>query len=321
MTGLRARFELWCLCGEADEQHNADLEKANAFVQAHLDEDTPRNSAHADKTVSMIDEVISAVGGSDVFFDAQSHGRTYYDALETPPVSAKHLRKLQRIAMAMAAEPAPVEPSRPVKRVAPIHKSNIPAVLNMLCLLTTLVSRSQALLPVTGDQLAPPFGTMQPEHAYASHSDADLHGLQIHQPFVSSKAANAPLAPAPAGWRLLSIAVDSGCSVHIVPDAEAFLHRSPSSAHVMVANGERVRIGAEGPALLHSFDALHKPVSLSLTRSLHTNKLKALLSVSALTRARCGVHLLPPNQTSYIQTPTNQRIPLRQHQGLYYLDL
>ena len=145
--------------------------------------------------------------------------------------------------------------------------------------------------------------------------------MQINQPFVSSKAANALLAPAPAGWRWSSIAVDSGCSMQIVPDAEAFLHQSPSSAHIMVANGERVRVGAEGPALLHSFDAQHKPVSLSLTRSLHTNKLKALLSMSALTRARCGVHLLPPNQTSYMQTPINQHIPLRQHQGLYYLDL
>ena len=57
--------------GEADEQHNADLEKANALLQAHLDKDTPRDSTHADRTVSMIAEVMSAVGGPDVFFDAQ----------------------------------------------------------------------------------------------------------------------------------------------------------------------------------------------------------------------------------------------------------
>ena len=304
----------------ADEKHNADLDMANALLQAHLDEDTPRDNDHTDKTVSMIDEVMSAVGGPDEFFDVQSHGRTYYDAPESPPVSNKRLRKLHRIAMAMAAEPTPVEPARPAKRVAPMLKSNIPAVLNMLCLLSTLVSRSQALLPITDDRIASPFGAMQPEHAYASRAATDLQGLQISQQVVGSRAANAPLAPAPNGWRWSSIAVDSGCSVHIVPDAEAFLHRSPSSAHVMVANGDRVPVGAEGPALLHSFDARHKPVSLSLTRSLHTNKLKALLSVSALTRASCGVHLLPPNRTSYIQTPTDQRIPLRQHQGLYYLD-
>ena len=156
----------------------------------------------------------------------------------------------------------------------------------------------------------------------ATHPGADLHGPQIQQEahFAGHKAVNTPLAQAPAGWRWSSIAVDSGCSVHIVPDATAFLHHSPSSANAMVANSGKVRVGAEGPALLHSFDVTHKPVSLPLTRSLHTTKLKALLSVSALTRARCGVHLLPANQTLYIQTLTSQRIPLRQHEGLYYLD-
>ena len=125
---------------EADEQHNTDLKKVNALLQAHLNKDTPRDSAHTDKTVSMIDKVMSAVGGPDTFFDAQSHGCMYYNVLETPPVSTKHLRKLHCITMAMAAKPAPVELSHPVKRVTPIHKSNIPVVLNMLCLLTTLIS-------------------------------------------------------------------------------------------------------------------------------------------------------------------------------------
>ena len=179
----------------ACEQHNDDLARANALLDAHLNEDTPRDNTHADKTISMIDQVMDAVGGPDVFYDAQSHGRTYYDALDTPPVSAKHLRKLQRIAMAMSAEPTPTEQPRPVKRVAPVHKSNIPAVLNMLCLLTTLVSRSQALLPVTGDQIAPPFGAMQPEHAYTARSNADLQGLQIHQPYIGARSANKPMAP------------------------------------------------------------------------------------------------------------------------------
>jgi len=166
---------------DANEQHNTDLEMANALLQAHLDEDTPRDNDHTDKTVSMIDEVMSAVGGPDEFFDVQSHGRTYYDAPESPPVSNKRLRKLHRIAMAMAAAPTPVEPARPAKRVAPVLKSNIPAVLNMLCLLSTLVSRSQALLPITDDRIASPFGAMQPKHAYASRAATDLQGLQISQ--------------------------------------------------------------------------------------------------------------------------------------------
>ena len=161
---------------------------------------------------------------------------------------------------------------------------------------------------------------MQPEHTYTSQAAADLQGLQISQQVIGNKATNAPLAPALSRWWWSSIAVNSGCSVHIIPDAEAFLHQAPSSAHVMVTNSDHVPIGAEGPVLLHSFDAQHKPALLSLTHSLHTHKLKALLSVSVLTRASCGVHLLPPNRTSYIQTPTNQRIPLCQHQGLYYLD-
>ena len=123
-----------------NEQHNTDLKMANVLLQAHLDEDTPHNNNHTDKTISMIDKVMSAVGGPDTFFDVQSHRRTYHDALESPPVSNKCLRKLHHIAMAMAAEPTPVEPTRLTKKVAPIHKSNIPAVLNMLCLLSTLVS-------------------------------------------------------------------------------------------------------------------------------------------------------------------------------------
>ena len=220
----------------------------------------------------------------------------------------------------MAAELTPVEPACLTKKVALIHKSNIPAVLNMLCLLSTLVSQSQVLLPITDDCIVLPFSAMQPKHAYASQAATNLQGLQISQQVISNKATNTLLAPVLSRWQWLSIAIDSRCSVHIIPDTEAFLHQVPLLVHVMVTNSNHVLISAEGPTLLHSFNAQHKPILLSLTHSLHTCKLKALLSVSVLTRASCGMHLLPPNRTLYIQTPTNQCIPLHQHQGLYYLN-
>ena len=147
------------------------------------------------------------------------------------------MRKLKHIAMAMESKPEkPVPHPQPVKRVAPISKSNVPTVMNMLCLLTKLISCSQALLPVTGEQLAPPFRTMQPEQALTKQTGIDLHDLQL-QPeanYVSHKSNGLPPAHAPAGWKWSSIAVDSGCSVHIIPNARAFLWRSPSSANVMV---------------------------------------------------------------------------------------
>ena len=76
---------------DTNEQHNTNLKMANTLLQAHLDEDTPHDNNHTNKTISMINRVMSAVSRPDTFFDAQSHGQTYHDALESLPVSSKHL--------------------------------------------------------------------------------------------------------------------------------------------------------------------------------------------------------------------------------------
>ena len=81
----------------------------HTLLQAHLNEDMPHDSAHTNKTVSMINKVMSTISRPGTFFNVQSHRCTYHNVLESPPVSAKCLCKLHHITMAMAAEPAPVE--------------------------------------------------------------------------------------------------------------------------------------------------------------------------------------------------------------------
>ena len=143
-----------------------------------------------------------------------------------------------------------------------------------------------------------------------SGTEFHLHTNNAHS--ASNRAHNPPPTHAPTGWRWSSTAVDSRCSVHIVPDANVFLRRSPSAANIMVAH-------AEGLALLHSFGSKQRLVSLSLTCWLHMHKLKVLLSVSALKRVWCGVHLLHLTRSHTLRHWSGRTCRMT-HDGLYYLD-
>jgi hypothetical protein len=116
------------------------------------------------------------------------------------------------------------------------------------------------------------------------------------------------------------MAVDSGCSIHILTDADAFLHLQRSNINICTANNDSVRVQKEGQAILHTFDANMRPTSILLERTVCSPKLKSLLSVSALLKQKCNIHLLH-DRPSYIETPTKQRIRIREDaDGLFYLD-
>ena len=95
----------------ADEKHNADLDMANALLQAHLDEDTPRDDAHTDKTVSMIDEVMSAVGGL-IFFQV---GKTH-ESDGTPDLSSHFGAMMMMCIQGMFGAAQPILLTFPLER-------------------------------------------------------------------------------------------------------------------------------------------------------------------------------------------------------------
>ena len=127
----------------------------------------------------------------------------------------------------------------------------------------------------------------------------------------------------PAGWRWASIAVDSGCNIHIVNDRAVFDKLNGSDAQVRVADGRATRVAAEGPVALQTYNTEHQPVSLVLSRALYAPKMKNLLSVTQLLRQGCDV-VMRHDGFHYIKTPQHGILRLRSEgepgRELVYLD-
>ena len=131
--------------------------------------------------------------------------------------------------------------------------------------------------------------------------DAPLRKCAV--PLAVSKPGDWIRVP-PAGWRWASIAVDSGCNIHIVNDHAVFDKLTRSDAQVCVADGRATRVAAEGPVALQTYNTEHQPVSLVLSRALYAPKMKNLLSVTQLLRQGCDV-VMHHDGFHYIKTPQN----------------
>jgi hypothetical protein len=123
----------------------------------------------------------------------------------------------------------------------------------------------------------------------------------------------------PPGWYWRTIAVDSGCNVHMVSDPAVFRSLRSSKARVRVADGRYTTLDHEGPVVLQTYNTNNQPVTLVLSRALHSTRVKSLLSVSELTKAGCDV-VFSHTGKDYIVTPSGGTIRLRQSGGLSYLD-
>jgi hypothetical protein len=94
----------------------------------------------------------------------------------------------------------------------------------------------------------------------------------------------------PPGWYWRSIAVDSGCNVHLVNDRSVFTRLNSTNARVRVADGRFTRLDHEGPVALQTYNSDNKPVTLLLSAG-----------GSSTPGAFCGQGALPK---SHIRTQT-----------------
>ena len=119
----------------------------------------------------------------------------------------------------------------------------------------------------------------------------------------------------PVGWRWASVAVDSGCSIHIINDPSVFARLQSTTARVRVADGRSTAMVGEGPVALQTYNSSNQPLSLLLSCALHKPSMKNLLSVSQLMRDGCDI-TFSHTGAAYITTPSQGQIRLRLDEDL-----
>ena len=283
----------------------------------------------------------------------------YYDAHDTWQISAKSARRRERkAARALAAiPPAPVPfLSRACAAVAGTVQSAAHAVLNpsmppspldfsplpqdfsavphvsdrrpppkpsrhaaLPAFLMCAALASAANLPVASANPSmsafPPLSAMHTPPPYL-YSGQELRKRAM--PPAMSKPGDLLRVP-PVGWRWASVAVDSGCSIHIINDPSVFARLQSTTARVRIADGRSTAMVGEGPVALQTYNSSNQPFSLLLSRALHKPSMKNLLSVSQLMRDGCDI-TFSHTGAAYITTPSQGQIRLRLDGGLLYLD-
>ena len=126
------------------------------------------------------------------------------------------------------------------------------------------------------------------------------------------------LAP-PPGHGIMSVPIDSACTVHIIKDDRWFSWLRPAKVSIQTAN-DAVEVAKEqGAAVLNCYSTRGRHAPLMLHDAVHAPQMHSLLSVSRL--LDIGVKVLLKDQRSYLEFPDGTRVPVRRNRGLFLLDV
>jgi hypothetical protein len=233
----------------------------------------------------------------------------FYDAPESPPVSAKTARRHARRAIAAAAAALPVRHYR-LQSVTTFFRS-LCSFLFAAVMLTALPLSLQSQLHVPVCVSAGRLSSM-------GTAIAAMAGTQ-RRPVMQSFS---PL-PDVAGYRCISMPVDTGCTNCTFKSASSLTSAGPSNMTVTSANGGVEQVQSEGVSSMILPGPGGALLSVQLARCIVVPQLSQLLAVNALRAAGVGVSF-PANKPPYIKFlyhGSKVRIPLRYGTDrLWYLD-